>query len=82
MAIHKSDIQQLAIYLKSSIGIMSQYTPPAEYGRAVKLPPELERRVSEEEYELVCECVASLGFNGFAQDVSSADAAYTPEWDY
>jgi len=64
------------------VGVMSQYTPPAEYGRAVKLPPELERRISEEEYELVCECVADLGFNGFAQDVSSADAAYTPEWDY
>ncbi len=65
------------------VGVMSQYTPPAEYGREVPgLPEELRRRVTAGEYELVCECVSQLGFTGYAQDPESADAAYTPEWDY
>ena len=63
------------------VGVMSQYTPPGEYGRTIPgLPPELRRRVTPEEYELVCDCVAELGFAGFLQDPSSAEAAYTPEW--
>ena len=44
------------------------------------LPEELSRRVTPEEYELVCDCVSELGFSGFLQDPESADAAYTPEW--
>ena len=63
------------------VSVMCQYTPPAEYGRRVAgLPPELMRRVTPEEYELVSDCAAELGFAGFLQDPESADAAYTPEW--
>ncbi len=63
------------------VSVMSQYTPPGEYGRTLPdLPPELTRRVTPEEYELVCDCVEALGFEGFLQDPDSADAAYTPEW--
>ena len=36
--------------------------------------------LTPEEYELVCDCVEALGFEGFLQDPDSADAAYTPEW--
>ena len=63
------------------VSVMSQYTPPGAYGRDLPdLPPELRRRVTAEEYELVCDCVTELGFTGFLQDPESADAAYTPEW--
>lgn len=58
------------------LSLMSQYTPPA--GIAIK---ELRRPVFTYEYRKVCERAAELGFLGYTQQRSSADAAYTPPFD-
>ena len=58
------------------LSIMSQYTPPADI--AIR---ELQRPVFTYEYRKVCEHAAELGFLGYTQQRSSADAAYTPPFD-
>ena len=56
---------------------MGQYTPPAE-----KLPyKNLNRRLTSMEYESVLKCAENLGLDGFSQELSSAQAYYTPEFD-
>ena len=52
------------------VSIMSQYTPAY---MAKNLPP-LDRAITHEEYESVCEAAADFGFeNGWIQDYSSSD---------
>lgn len=61
------------------VGLMSQYTPPAS--PTPDFPPELTRRVTQDEYALVADAVEALGFEGYEQGAESADAAYTPPFD-
>lgn len=56
--------------------MMSQYTPPA--GIAIR---ELQRPIFTYEYRKACERAEELGFLGYTQQRSSADAAYTPPFD-
>ena len=58
------------------ISLMSQYTPPP--GMTIK---ELRRPVFTYEYRKVCVRAEELGFLGYTQQRSSADAAYTPPFD-
>lgn len=58
------------------ISLMSQYTPPPDI--AVR---QLQRPVFTYEYRKVCEQAEKLGFLGYTQQRSSADAAYTPPFD-
>ena len=59
------------------VSLMRQYTPPA----GVTLPPPLDRRVNEKEYERVREHFDALGLSGYTQDAESAESAYTPPFD-
>lgn len=59
------------------VSLMAQYTPNGQ-----TRSPELSRRITDEEYETVCDYMLSLGFeNGFVQELSSADEKYLPIWD-
>ncbi len=59
------------------VSLMAQYTPN---GRTKS--PELARRITEQEYDEVCDYMLSLGFeNGFVQELCSADEKYLPIWD-
>lgn len=73
-------LQRLAEILPKDeflISLMGQYTPPAE-----KLPyKNLNRRLTSMEYESVLKCAENLGLDGFSQELSSAQAYYTPEFD-
>lgn len=60
------------------ISLMSQYTPPK-----TPLPfPELNRRLTEEEYNEAVDYLYLCGIeNGFVQELSSAKEEYTPDFD-
>jgi len=59
------------------LSLMSQYTPcfadDSEF-------PELHRRITSFEYDLVAKTALELGFEGYFQEHSSADRKYTPEF--
>ncbi len=60
------------------VSLMSQYTPPEG------LPPEfseIDRPLSEREYERICGLAEQLGIEGYMQELSAADSSYIPEWD-
>ena len=60
------------------LSLMSQYTP--EF--AMDSPyAELHRRVTTFEYQSVVDHAHALGFDGFAQEKSSATASYTPDFE-
>lgn len=59
------------------LSLMSQYTP--DFVDKSKYP-ELGRRVTTFEYDSVAKRAKELGFNGFYQLRSSADAKYTPDF--
>ena len=59
------------------LSLMSQYTPDFVRGDF----PELRRRVTSYEYRRVLERAQQLGFAGYCQGRSSADAQYTPSFD-
>lgn len=59
------------------ISIMSQYTP--EFAKDCEFK-NLHRRVTSFEYNCVCTEARKLGFNGYFQERSSAQSAYTPEF--
>lgn len=59
------------------VSVMSQYTPcfrSTEY-------PEINRRITADEYETVTQLVRSLGLAGYFQDSGSAREEYTPPFD-
>lgn len=58
------------------LSLMSQYTPMQEDA----VYPELNRRLTKMEYRTVADHAASLGFQGFSQDKSSAQSRYTPDF--
>lgn len=58
--------------------LMSQYIP---LGRAAEYP-DINRRITRREYDKVLARLYELGLEGFAQQLSSADTKYVPQWDY
>lgn len=57
--------------------LMSQYTPCKP-----NLPDSLNRTLTNEEYEIVCNYTKKAGFtNGYIQDLSSGKSIYTPDFD-
>lgn len=62
------------------ISLMSQYTPPKKY---IEKYPELNRRLTEEEYGSVIEYALKKGlYDAYIQELSSAKEEYTPPFDY
>jgi len=62
---------------QSYVSLMSQYYPIHRAGEV----PELNRRLTRDEYQEVEEHFLDLGFeNGFLQDLDSNSAEYTPEF--
>ena len=60
------------------ISLMSQYTPPET---ALDIES-LNRRLTREEYDEAVGYLYLLGWdNGFVQELSSAEAEYTPDFD-
>ena len=58
--------------------LMSQYTPCGDLARW----PELQRRLTQEEYDLCCRYLDGSGIeNGFYQELSSAEEEYIPPFD-
>lgn len=61
------------------VNIMSQYTP---FGK-ISAYPELQRRITQREYNTVVDYAISLGFtNLLYQKLQSAKTDYIPKWDY
>lgn len=58
------------------LSLMAQYTPMREDPDY----PELNRRITKMEYNSVCKAAQGLGFDGYFQEKSSADASYTPDF--
>ena len=60
------------------ISIMNQYTPLAH----VKKWPEIDRRVTEEEYDALVDYAIDLGVeNGFIQEGETAEESFIPAFD-
>ncbi len=60
------------------ISIMNQYTPLS----AVEKYPELNRRITEEEYEEIVDYAIDLGIeNGFVQEGETAEESFIPDFD-
>lgn len=81
---HRSDSITLLRALAEEFGttafllsLMSQYTPDFASPDCEKA---LHRRLTTFEYESVRKTAEQLGFSGYSQKLSSASAAYTPEW--
>ena len=81
---HADDSKQLLEWIhddlgpRTSVSLMAQYYP---VHRAAELP-DMNRRLSTEEYEDVRRRFDELGFEeGFAQEPSSASRDYTPDFD-
>lgn len=64
---------------KIYLNVMRQYTPFGD----IKNLPELNRKITDREYDKVVDYAVSLGFtNMFYQDKQSAGEEYIPAWDY
>ncbi len=61
---------------KILISLMGQYVP---FGRANKYP-EINRKITEREYNKVFEFLEKLSLDGFVQDLSSAKEEYIPDF--
>ena len=59
-----------------TLSLMSQYTP---CGIADKYP-EINRKITKREYQKVLTHLETLGFDGFAQELSSATINYIPDF--
>lgn len=59
------------------VSLMSQYLP---FGRANETE-DLNRRITKREYEKVLDTLYALELDGFAQDLSSAQEKYIPDWE-
>ena len=61
------------------ISIMNQYTPLVH----VKDYPELNRKITEEEYEELVNYAIDIGIeNGFIQEGDTASESFIPDFDY
>lgn len=77
----KNVIEYLYKTYKNSIyiSIMNQYTPLLQ----VKDYPEIDRRVTAEEYDEVVDYAIDIGVtNGFVQEEGTSDESFIPEFDY
>ncbi|MEO0226121.1 MAG: radical SAM protein [candidate division WOR-3 bacterium] len=62
---------------KTIVSLMAQYYPTY---CATDYPP-LDRRLTQDEYQEVCDYFLELGFtDGFFQELSSAESSYTPDF--
>ncbi len=59
------------------VSLMSQYVPMGEAGKH----PDISRRLAGEEYSRAVELFERLGFDGYTQELDSAQSAYTPAFD-
>ncbi len=59
------------------VSIMAQYTPYNELEQF----PELNRRITQAEFNRVEQYAFKLGIDGFIQSIKSADACYIPDFD-
>ncbi|MBR4270189.1 MAG: radical SAM protein [Clostridia bacterium] len=59
------------------LSIMSQYVPMYKAGDFA----EISRKITPLEYKIVLKKATELGFDGFMQDLSSADSCYIPKFD-
>lgn len=60
------------------ISLMSQYTPFGD----IKAFFELKRKITANEYQRVKKKMIELKLEGFIQELSSANTAYIPDWDF
>lgn len=60
------------------VSLMAQYTP---LGNAHKYP-KLNRKISQREYDKVKNYMFNTEFDGFIQELNSADKKYVPDWNY
>ena len=58
--------------------LMSQYVP---MGKAKEIP-DLDRPITEEEYDAVLSYMNLWGIEGYMQEFSSANEEYIPDWDF
>ncbi len=58
------------------VSLMSQYTPHGDISEY----PEINRRITEREYDKVCAKALELGIKGYTQERSSATESYIPEF--
>lgn len=58
------------------VSILGQYTP---MGQAYKYP-EINRKLTEKEYDKVCDHAIALGLDGYIQELSAADEQYVPDF--
>ena len=59
------------------VSLMGQYIP---HGEAVHIE-KLNRKITKREYDKVFNHLSTLGLDGFAQELESADEKYIPDWD-
>ena len=59
------------------VSLMSQYLP---CGKADETE-DINRRITKREYDKVLSSLYDLDLDGFAQDLSSAEKKYIPQWD-
>lgn len=63
---------------KALVSLMAQYTPFGD----IKDFPELNRKITVNEYKRVKQKMLELNLDGFIQELSSADTVYIPEWNF
>lgn len=61
---------------RALVSLMSQYIPCGEANETA----DLNRRITEREYEKALSCLYGLELDGFAQELSSAEKKYIPDW--
>lgn len=78
---HLEDSKQILKFLAENfpsvtLSLMAQYTP---LGRASDFP-EINRKITEEEYDELIDFAISLGLDGYMQELSSADDCFVPKF--
>lgn len=63
---------------KALLSLMGQYVP---HGKAENFE-DINRRITQREYDKVLKELIKLDLDGFAQELESADKSYIPQWDY
>lgn len=80
---HTDDSKAILDTIKANFGdkvlvsVMGQYTP---MGEAYKYP-EINRKITEQEYDEVVDHAIDLNLDGFIQELSAADESFVPSFD-
>lgn len=82
LPLHTSDSVDVLKWIKKQIpntvvSLMSQYTPFGD----LKNFPEIDRRITKREYDIVKNKFLEFGLNGYLQERESATCAFIPKWD-